>query len=72
VLNHRVHLGQMLLVSPKVIKLAVVRLYVAVLCAEHKRALAGNLDNANFLATVPALVLIRLNRKRKLDQPLFG
>jgi len=72
VLELRVHLGQMLLVGPKVIKFAVVRLYMAVLRAEDKRALAGNLDDADFLATVPALVLVSLNSKRKLGQPLFG
>ena len=44
----------------KVVEVAIVKLGLAMLGAEDVAALASNLDNANFLCTVPAPVSISL------------
>lgn len=71
VLDLGVQLSQTLLVGSKVIKLAVVRLHVAVFRTEDKRTLAGNLHNANFLAAVPALVFVRLQTYKSIRLATF-
>jgi len=71
VLDLGVQLGQTLLVGSKVIKLAVVRLHVAVFRTEDKRTFAGNLHNANFFAAVPALVFVRLQTYKSIRLATF-
>ena len=58
--NCRVPLGNQLLVSSEVIKLAVMGLSMTVLGAQNVRALARHLKHADLLAAFPALVRIFL------------
>lgn len=59
-LDEWVLLCEFLLVLGEVVEAAVVELGLAMLGAEDVAALAGDLDNADFLCTVPALVSISL------------
>ena len=56
----RVQLDKALLVRLEVVVGAVVRLYVAVLRAEHVAALARHLHDAHLLRAMPALILVLL------------
>lgn len=60
----RVHACEALLVGLEVVIRAVVRLYMAVLGAEHVTALACDLNNSDFLRAEPALILVCLSEKR--------
>ena len=61
-LDEWVLLREFLLVLGEVVEAAVVELGLAMLGAEDVAALASNLDNANFLCTVPAPVSISLDQ----------
>ena len=59
-LDEWVLLCEFLLVLGEVVEAAVVELGLAMLAAEDVATLASDLDNANFLCTVPALIRISL------------
>jgi len=61
-LDVRVLLLYALLVGREVVESAIVGLGVAMLRAEHKRALTFHLQDAYFLVTRPALVLVILDK----------
>ena len=62
----RVQLGNSLLVLREVIESAVVRLRVTMLGAEDVGALAGHLDQADFLVALPAEIFLCLSEKKRI------
>jgi len=62
VFHSLVILGDALLIRAEVVEGAVVGLGVAALGAEDVAALAGDLDEADFLTALPTLVCVILNK----------